>query len=178
MNKLSQRTNRLFIFISIFFFVTMLGFVPWDPLLSIQIRNSVLIFLTSIAGGLIGLFGLILTILIYLKPNKSVPILKILLTGFLIPIAFFFIIVLLLPNFKWQDTSVYRNGDDYLVAQTFEGFVTNSIVNPRIIRTTSPYGIIRKVEEQFDLTITDDRFDGDDVIYQGKTWHKENIKNE
>jgi hypothetical protein len=176
MNKLNPTTKRLLTFILIFAFITMLGFVPWEPLLSIQIRNNVLIFFTSSLGELVGLFGLILTLLVYLERYKHITILKVLLAGSLMFIILFFVTELLMPAFDWKDKSVYRSGNDYLVVQEFDGFVTTSIKNPRVVRTTSPYGMVRLVEEQFNLADNDNRFDGNTIIYEGKTWHKEKFQ--
>ncbi len=151
-----------------------IGFIPWESLLSIQIRNDILISLTSFSMGLAGLLGLICTVLINIIHNKKrfSKIAMLLLPCLLIPIALVLIVNLLLPTFKWQDTDVYRNGNDYLVVQEFEGFVTSNLRNPRIVRTTSPYGIIRIVEEQQELK-NDDRFRANEVFYNNKTWHKE-----
>ena len=79
----------------------------------------------------------------------------------------------MLPTFQWYDTSVYRNGDDYLVVQEQETFATTSLTYPRVVRTTSPYSIIRIVEEQLDLNDYDSRFEGNVITYKGKTWNKE-----
>jgi hypothetical protein len=135
--------------IIVFVVCMILGFTPWESMLSIQIRGVALNWLTSASMGLGGSFGLAYTVLIYAKRNyKRFSILvMILLPCLLIPISLILIISLVLPTFQWQDTDVYQNGDDYLVMQVFEGFVTSSLRNPRVVRTPSPYGLIRKVEE-------------------------------
>lgn len=73
MTRLIKSTNqKLKIplrFILIFAFLMLLGFVPWEHLLSIQITNNILIDLTSASIGLAGLIGLISTVLISVMRN-------------------------------------------------------------------------------------------------------------
>jgi hypothetical protein len=171
---MTQKPRWAVKFFILFGFMMMLGFIPWEPLLSIQIRSNILNLLTSATMGLSGLFGLVCIVLIFIRRSYKrfdLPA-TILLLCLLIPIALILITTLVLPAFRWQDTDVYRNDNDYLVVQEFEGFVTSSLRNPRVVRTTSPFALIRKVEEQYELKENDDRFRGNEVIYQGKIWHK------
>ncbi len=46
------------------------------------------------------------------------------------------------------------------------------IQKPRVVRTPSPYDLIRKVEEQYELKENVDSYGGNEVIYKGKTWYK------
>ncbi len=88
-------------------------------------------------------------------------------SGFLIvlsiPCSIFFISDILFPDFKWQDTSVYQCDDDYIVIQNFDGFVTTDVTSLRMVRTKSPFGMIRIVEQMIILPIDENAFDGDKV---------------
>lgn len=157
--------------IMMFVFMMILGFTPWEPLLSIQIRDNTLNWLDSITMGLCGSIGLICTVSIGISNYKRLAIT--LLPCLLILISLSVILSLVLPTRQWQDDKVYCNGNDYLVVQEFVGgFVTSNLKNPRVVRTTSPFGLIRKVEEQFELNDSDNSYEGDEILYKGKTWHK------
>jgi hypothetical protein len=124
--------------------------------------------------GLFGLLGVLCTLPVFIRSNKRVTLFAKILSGCLaIPLCFFWILDLILPTFNWNDTNVYRNGNDYLVIQERETFVTSNETYPRVIRTTSPYSMIRVVEEQLDLKSYDSRFQGDVITYKGKRWNKE-----
>ncbi|MGF7038326.1 hypothetical protein [Mucilaginibacter lappiensis] len=160
--------------IMFFVVITILGFLPWESIFSIQIRDSVLACLTNSSMGLFGLLGLLCTLAVFIRPNKRVTLLAKILSGCLaIPLCFLWILNLMLPTFYWNDTDVYRNGDDYLVVQEQETFVTTSLTYPRVVRTTSPYSMIRVVEEQLNLKSYDSHFEGNVITYKGKTWYKE-----
>lgn len=45
----------------------------------------------------------------------------------------------------------------------------------RFVLTTSPYSMIRRVEDQYELKPEDNLFKGNDITYKGKIWHKEII---
>src|SRR5476649_2563570 len=77
-------------------FMMILGFTPWEPLLSIQIRDSTLTLLTSVTMGLGGSIGLTCTVLICIRRNYkrfSLPA-TILLSCLLIPMALMLILSL------------------------------------------------------------------------------------
>jgi hypothetical protein len=143
--------------IMILIVLIILGFTPWENWLPIQIMDSTLTLLTSGSTGLVGLFGLTCCIIAYL------------------PIGLLFVLNLSTPTFGWKDESVYSNGNDYLVIQEFEGFVTSNLSNTRLIRTKSPFSMIRVVEEDYKLNDNDSRFNKNVVIYEGKIWQKEPV---
>lgn len=157
-----------------FVFIALLGLVPLEDIFSVQILNSTLKLLTETTVGLFGLAGVLFTLLICIMLRKP-PFA--LLAGFLLSIAALvvsgmFALSLVLPDFEWQDTDVYRNGNDYLVVQEQESFVSSNIQNPRVLRTSSPYGMVRHVEEWVSPKYLD-QFGGKEVLYDGKRWSKE-----
>jgi len=160
--------------IIVFLFFTIIGIVPWEHIFFIQIRNDVLIWFTSFSMSLVGLIGLSSTLIIDLKRNKTrFSTLLIISLSFIVLISGLLLITtFVLPTFEWKDKDVYRNGNDYLVIQEQEAFVTSNLTYPRIVRTPSPYGIIRLIEEQSQLTADDEHFEGDKIVYKGKTWFK------
>jgi hypothetical protein len=168
---------RRLIVIMILIVLIILGFTPWENWLPIQIMDSTLTLLTSGSTGLVGLFGLTCCIIAYLKINsrKSSGLIIALLFCLLIPIGLLFVLNLSTPTFGWKDESVYSNGNDYLVIQEFEGFVTSNLSNTRLIRTKSPFSMIRVVEEDYKLNDNDSRFNKNVVIYEGKIWQKEPV---
>jgi hypothetical protein len=157
-----------------FAFIALLGLVPWEALLPIQIMNGVLRLLTSTALGLFGLAGLLFTLLISFmlyKPPFALPA-AILLSIAILPVSAIFAASLVLPDFEWKDTAVYQNGNDYMVVQEQEAFVTTSGQKRRVLRTTSPNGMVRRVEEWVaprDVEL----FNGSVVLYEGKRWDKQ-----
>lgn len=164
--------------ITSFAVIMILGFVPWEYLFSIQINNHTIAWLTDFPMGLLGLLGILCTAIIYLMRSKrrfSIA-LSILLGILSIPLGCGLILNFMIPTFHWYDKDVYRNGNDYLVIQEQETFVTSNETYPRVIRTTSPYGMIRVVEEQINLKSYDDRFQGNVITYKGKSWQKEQKK--
>jgi hypothetical protein len=179
-NPSQPNIKQLFKPIAIFVFLILVGFAPWEEILSIQIRNNVLAALASVSMGLLGLLGLSITLIIYVKRNNiSFSFLAITLLGFITVISGLMLIsTFLLPSFEWKDKDVYRNGSDYLVVQEQETFVTSNETYPRIILTPSPYSMIRRVEEQLNLKSSDDRFGGNQVAYKGKIWLKEPARKE
>jgi hypothetical protein len=124
---------------------------------------------------LFGLLGLLCMIIIYIRrSNNRFSIVVSILSGMLtIVVGILLMLSFAIPNFNWNDIDVYRNGNDYLVIQEQETFVTSNETYPRVIRTTSPYSMIRVVEEQLNLKSYDDRFQGNVITYKGKTWRKE-----
>jgi fatty acid desaturase len=162
--------------LKMFFVVIMaFSFMPWEFIFPIQIRDKTLIWFSSTEMGLIGLLGLLCTVMIYIRRNNGqFSIVAIILLGFLsITVGFMLFISSVIPAFRWYDTDVYRNGNDYLVIQEQETFVTSNQTYPRVIRTSSPYSMIRIVEEQIDLNDHDSRFEGNAITYGGKMWNKE-----
>jgi len=159
----------------IFFLASMmLGLIPWETMLSIQIRNNILSLLTDSRFGLFGLIGLLITLWIFIKGISRLTLFIKIGSGCLaIPLAFLLFMDFVLPTFRWYDIAVYRNGNDYLVVQEQETFVTSNLKRPRVIRTKSPYGMIRKIEEEFEITDNDDRFDDKYVLYNGNRWIRE-----
>jgi hypothetical protein len=160
--------------IFVFTILIILGFTPWESLLSIQIRSELLNRFTSAPAGLAGVIGLSITLIIYFKRLKvRFYIIYNTFLGFIATISIlFFMLILVLPAFDWNDVSMFRNGNDYLVVQEQETFVTSNVTYPRVIRTPSPYSPIRTVEEQNNLKYNDNRFYGCSVIYAGKQWLK------
>lgn len=159
----------------IFFLIAMvLGLTPWETTLSIQIRNKVLLLLTNSSFGLFGLIGFLITLWIFIKDVSRLALSIKLASGCLaIPLAFLLLLDFVLPTFRWYDTMIYRNGNEYLIVQEQETFVTSNLKRPHVIRTKSPYSIIRKVEEEFEIQDNDDRFGGKEAIYKGIKWIKE-----
>jgi hypothetical protein len=156
-----------------FAFVALLGLTPWETILSIQIMNGTLKLLTGTNLGLFGLSGLLFTLLIscmLYKPPFALPA-AILLSIAALVVSGVFTIGLVLPDFEWQDKAVYRNGNDYLVMQEQETFVTSSEQPPRVLRTTSPYGMVRRVQGWV-LPKDVELFGGNEVFYEGKLWRK------
>ncbi|MEN0055119.1 MAG: hypothetical protein AAGC65_15700 [Mucilaginibacter sp.] len=155
--------------------ITVLSFTPWESIFSIQIRDRVLEWLTGTSIGLFGVLGLMCTIIFITRTkNDRISIAATILSGFIsVVVVILLALNFVLPDFNWNDTAIYRNGNDYLVIQEQETFVTSNETYPRIIRTTSPYGMIRIVEEQVNLNRYDSRFQGDVITYEGKIWRKE-----
>lgn len=124
--------------------------------------------------GLVGLLGLFCTLAISIKDQSRFTLFIKLLAGFMSVILLILICIgLVLPTFNWQDKGVYRNGKDFIVVQEKETFATSNTVYPRLIRTKSPYAMIRYVEEQYSLKDYN-LFSKDSIlVFKGRTWHKE-----
>lgn len=162
-----------------FAFMALLGLMPWEDLFSFQVLNSTLKLLTGTSVGLFGLAGLLFTLRICFmryKPPFALPA-AIFLSIAAWVVSGMFVLGLVLPDFEWQDIAVYRNGNDYLVMQEQETFVTSSIQKPRVLRTTSPYGMVRRIEEWVAPQYLD-RFGDKEVVYDGRRWSKEVLADE
>lgn len=124
--------------------------------------------------GFIGLIGASIALISFIRHIKTrFSLILLVFLGIITTISGFLLIVTFaLPTFEWNDRDIYRNGNDYLVVQVRETFVTSNETYPRIIRTSSPYSMIRIVESQHYLKADDDRFESDRVTYEGTTWVK------
>ena len=154
-----------------------MGFMPWEKLLSIQIIDTTLNWLTSFTVGLAGLTGLLGFGLNWVGRNlkQYALLVKGIMICLITLISLFTIFTLVVPNFEWKDAYAYRSGYDYLVVQEFEGFVTSNLRNSRVVRTKYPNASVRPIEEQFEVKVNDDRFGRDSVYYEGKIWIRSNI---
>jgi hypothetical protein len=90
----------------------------------------------------------------------------------LIPVVFMWIISLFALT-KWQDQTVYKNGDDYLILQGMMYGKDDAAMDYRLVRTASPHSSIRYIEEQQNLGGNEDWHFGDSTIFNGKIWHKQ-----
>jgi hypothetical protein len=167
----SQLSIKLIILFAV---ISMLGLMPWESIFPIQIVNTILKYLTNDLMGLIGLLGLFCTLAITIKHQSRFVLFIKLLAGFMSVILLILICIgLVLPAFNWEDKGIYRNGNDYIVIQEQQTFVTSNTVYPRLIRTTSPYGMIRYVEEQYQLKDDDLFLKDSTLVFKGITWRKE-----
>ncbi len=159
----------------VFTLMVILGFFPWEQVLPIQIINAKLRFLTSITFGLIGVLGLIIIVLFFLRAIKNVlsQIVFAVLVFLLTPIICFIVLGFIIPDFYWQDDRIYKNGNDYIVLEEFDGFVTSNLSAPRLVRTKNPNAGIRIIEEKIQLTLPNNKFGGNEFVYKGKTWRKQ-----
>jgi hypothetical protein len=150
----------------------LLGFIPWKTLFSVEFRNLFLEYLTSPSLGFIGLIALSIFLIFGVSKTDyrfrfgAIVICSVLTICFVFCLFF----CLLTSGIKWTDGSIYNNGSEYLIVEEFDNFVTNSVVEPRVIHTTSPYSAIRKIEIRKDAN--NDLFGGDSLVYRGKVWHK------
>ncbi|WP_299584449.1 hypothetical protein [Mucilaginibacter sp.] len=157
--------------------ITLFGFIPWEVVFSMEIRNETL---QNLANGQLAWGALFFLICACFA--KLLQLTKGWLQGMLFmlfPILLFFTgsiwaisVTWLSP--QWRDQGIYRNGDDYLVVQIIEYGITGDHIESRLIRTASPYGMIRGIEEQHPLNSNDDIFTrgANEAIYANKTWHK------
>ncbi|MET3981130.1 hypothetical protein ABIB62_003648 [Mucilaginibacter sp. UYP25] len=147
--------------------------MPWESIFPIQIVNQTLKSMTNGVTGMIGLLGVCCTLYIFVKDESRITSLLKVMGGISsLLILLLMGIALITPSFDWKDNGVYRNGEDFIVVQEQETFVTTSIVYPRLIRTTSPYSMIRFVEEKYQLK--DDVFLKDSaLVFKGLTWRRE-----
>lgn len=154
--------------------VTLVGFIPWESIFSVELRSDTLPRLIIGIMGLAGLFILLCTLLLcIMRYDKWYSGLAMLLSPFaLIPIAVMLVLNLIAPSEYWQDEAVYRSGNDYLVVQVIDYGVTGGFTRSRIILTPTPYNKIRKVEELHLIGADEDRFSGNAVVYKGRTWLK------
>lgn len=157
--------------------LAIVGFVPWESSFPIELKGDTIRFWMGESAGSIGLIILLLLILIVIW-NKSFRLKFFLLVPcviLLLCVCFFLFVSLLFPDFKWKDERVYKNGDNYLVQEQFDGFVTSNLTGPRLLMTKSPYSCIRKIE------IKEREFSGftlDTIKYDGKVWIKQPGDNE
>lgn len=146
--------------------------MPWESLFLIELKGGTVRFWMGPTGGSIGMVALLLLILIKIW-NRNFKMKFFVLVPcslLLIGACCFLFLSLVLPDFKWEDELVYKNGSDYLVQEQFNGFVTSNLTGPRLLMTKSPYSCIRKIE------VKEKEFDGfarDTVSYAGKVWVKE-----
>lgn len=155
--------------------IAVLGLIPWEAWLAIEIRTP---WLHLCAIGLGSLFALVSLSVMSLLRRKNAwsAVLGMFLAAFtLFPLAAMIFFSFLFPDFRWQDSAVYKNNDQYLVKQEYESFVTNSDVAPRILLTSSPYGMFRKIKIVPILDIDPQK---DHIIYNGKMWEKQVIPDE
>jgi len=124
----------------LFVLMIIMGFMPWEKLLSIQIINTTLNWLKSFTVGLAGLTGLLGFGLNWVGRNlkQYALLVKGIMICLITLISLFMIFTLVVPNFEWKDAYAYRSGNDYLVVQEFEGFVTSNLRNSRVVRTKYP----------------------------------------
>jgi glucan phosphoethanolaminetransferase (alkaline phosphatase superfamily) len=173
-SPIRQASNFPVKLITLFAIVSMLGLMPWEYLFPIQIVNTTIKYLTSELIGLVGLLGLFCTLAICVKDLSRFTLFIKLLAGVLSVILLILICIgLMFPTFNWEDKGVYRNGNDYIVVQEQQTFVTSNTVYPRLVRTTSPYGMIRYVEEQYQLNDDDLFLKDSTLVFKGITWRKE-----
>jgi|GEM_PF-5683003 len=112
--KTSEMEHAIFISLAI----TTLGFLPWERLLSIEFRD---LALATLMNGTIGLTGLIFLLLFLpirlLKFRGWISALSMLVIPLLMTIAGFVWLISLPGPAMWQDISIFRNGDSYLVLE-------------------------------------------------------------
>ena len=159
----------------LFTLMIILGFFPLEQAFPIQIINTKLRFLTSFTFGLIGLLGWVIVCLYYLKVFKNLltQIVFVLLGFLVLPIVFFTVFSFITLDLNWQDYDVYKNGEDYIVIEYYNSFVTSNLMAPRLVRTKNPTSDIRIIEEKLQLTLPNNKFGGNEFVYNGKTWRKQ-----
>lgn len=153
------------------------GFIPWESLFPIEIRNKTL---RALANGSFGFGALFL--LACFGFRRALNRVKgfaqgflFLLTPFLIiGAAIGWVICVIFPSLGWNDIALYKNGDEYLVIQRFDGFAFESKEQWRFVRTNSGAGAVRWVEEQRPLNPqAGDYMKGrDNITFSNRAWHK------
>jgi hypothetical protein len=158
-----------------------LGVLPLERLLSIQIRAEILRWLTDgtlASWCLFLLLCMCFTILLETTKGWLTGLVMLLFPLLLLPTGAIALLGLAFPlSSTWQDQAIYRNRDDYLITQGILYGRDDAVMDYRLIRTTSPQGVIRWLEECKKLPANEDSFDflSDSISYRGKVWHKLNI---
>jgi hypothetical protein len=158
--------------------ITAVGFIPWDSLLSLEIRDDTLAMLMDGTVGISGLFLLLCCLLIrVMQYDKWYSGLAMLLAPFvLMPLAFVRLFSLIGPA-KWEDQTIFRNGNEYLILEGIYYGRDDMQMHYRLIRTGSLDGIIRHIQEQRTLTANNEEaYYRNEVVYADKRWHKQLVK--
>ena len=156
--------------------ITLLGLIQWESWFNLEIRNPIL---QNLADGELACVG------IFLFVCTGFPMILNRTSGIMQGFLFFLYVLLILisgvacllgtigPMSGWEDVNVYRNGTDYVIVQRMDYPVPIDREDWRLIRTTSPAGTIRLIEEQQkpipDETRTEN---GIEITFDNKTWHK------
>jgi hypothetical protein len=153
------------------------GFVPWEAVFSVEIRNEAL---QKLANGQLAwgaLFLLVCTCFIVLLQRTKGLLQGVFVLVFpvlLLFAAFIWTISVISMLPQWRDQYVYCNGDDYLVVQMTESGVTGDHAEWRLEHTRRPYDMIRRIDELHPVDDNKNVFasGAKEVIYGNKTWHK------
>ncbi len=157
--------------------VAIVGFVPWETLFPIEIRNKTL---RAMANGCLGFGSLFLLACFgfprFLSRFKGFAqgILFLLTPLLILGAGIGWLISVIFPPSGWNDIALYKNGDEYLVIQRFDSFAFESNEQWRILRTSARAGIVRWIEEQRPLNpqVGDYMKDKDNITFSNKAWHK------
>ncbi|MEO6980700.1 MAG: hypothetical protein ABI113_20065, partial [Mucilaginibacter sp.] len=130
--------------------ITLFGLIPWESWFSIEIRNNTLQYLADgeLAWG--GIFLLVCTSFPMILNRASGFLRRFLFLLFsfvLLVIGSIWIFSFSFSSSKWSDEYIYQNGNDYVIVQVLEGGFIDIEGAWRIVRTASPVGMIRVLEE-------------------------------
>ena len=161
--------------------ITLLGFIPWEVIFSIEIRNEAL---QNLANGQLAwgaMFFLICACfvkLLQLTKGWLQGVFFMLFPLLLLFAGFIWAISIIGLSPRWHDRDIYRSGDDYLVVQMISNGVPGDRIQWRLEQTRSPFAMIRKIEELHGLDGNNDVFTrtGNEAIYKNKTWRKVQAK--
>ena len=157
--------------------ITLLGLVQWESWFNIEIRNNIL---HDLAGGELAFGGIFLFVCIgfpmILNRTKGFAqgFLFLLFPFVLMVSGLIWFISFFLPSAKWSDEYVYQNDNDYVIVQVQEAGFMDVDSGWRIVRTTSPAGIIRTIEDAQPITKDDKTYNTNEpeITFANKTWHK------
>ncbi len=159
--------------------VTLIGFLPWERMLPIQVMSDSLVY---VIDGTLAIWGMFLLLCMggFVLWDKARGWLKILAT-LLIPIILFLALFatfasMIFSGPAWKDQVTYISDNNCLIVQGILYGRDDIDMDYRIVRTTTPEAPIRWLEEMRELKANDHTFDmvASSVTYQGKVWHKVN----
>ena len=157
--------------------ITVFGLIPWESWFSIEIRNNTLQYLADGELAFGGLFLFVcLGLPLLINRTKGLPrrFLFILFVFVLLIIGSIGIFSFSFPPSKWSDEYIYQNDDDYVIVQVLEAGFIDVEGAWRIVRTASPVGIIRGLEDTQVIQKDDKIYNTSkaEITFANKTWHK------
>jgi hypothetical protein len=154
--------------------LSVFGFIPWETLLSLDIKIELV---QTMMSGTLGLSSLLLCLtcsMIYLlRLNNWFSGIVILFFPPLLCITSFIWLISLFGPARWLDVNVYKNGDRYLVLQSIVYGPDGVETHYRLVETKSINQVIRHITivKQADFEV--DIFESKQVSALGTIWQKQ-----
>ncbi len=149
-----------------------IGFIPYERLLSIEFKSIYFSMLTSWHLALISLITFLSLMMIYvLRLGKWYSSLAMLIFPLLIIATSFFLFLSTLVNdAKWHDLAIYKNHNRYLIMQEIAYGREEMDRHYRLIETSSVNDAIRCIQIRDSEVKNVDIFDGAELLLYGLKW--------